>query len=876
MTDIISSDKKYPPNRHFNMPPKTVIVFSSIVFLVGFQLGVLWAESSDKLSLGMDMFNHQLFSLSAQQFREYIHQNPTASNLDLAQFYLARCYQSLGNYQSAIKEFHSLLITYPGSSLVDAGWLELSRCYIKIGKEDKAESALKKALSYPMKKEVNLSAHSELGVLLYRKGDYAQAVKVYLHLLEAKPDASKTAWERYRLSQVYIAQGDYPNALTQLRFIAESETHSLLTALANYYSAQCSYVLGDLDEAEEILLNEDFSAEITAHKLYLQAGVQAVKEEWTLALNTLDDLQKWLESTEQTDSILNEPAISPDDIAIISAWLHYKLGDFISAEGELAEVYSQTEDEETKAETLFTIAYLSYQRKNYPFAVDYFAKFASDYPSHKLSLQAVYYQGWCHYKMGDYQEAGEIFSLLLTENPSVVESPYFAFLVGECEFKSNNFHNALEAFNLFTESYPQSTLFLQGLVRRADCLFNLGKNEEAINIYTSFIEQYPHSDITPLAYWNLGRAYGNMGMSAKMREVYNQFILQFPEHNLTDDSALAIVKSLYLETEFEKCISQANNFIEQLTQTEFLPDIYWYKGKSMYDLSRYESAQKVFKYVSKTYADTSAGQDALYYTYLTDHKLGKYTDPLSASSAFLKDHPQSPLAPRVKILVAKYYADEREFLYAISLLKDILKKEIDVNILAEATQELVNIYKRQGMFIDAAEAYVALAEKLKKSSSRYDYLLLSAELYMQGELAEEAIDIYQILLDEIPNDPRISTVLYNLGLIYKDLRLFESAQVMLDKLVKEWPGSNEYILGCFQLAFVYQYLGDLPKAINYHKIVVANASAEIAVQSMYWIGKSYYDLHDYDSARSWLKELAREYPSSTAWVNKANELLKKI
>lgn len=856
---------------------KTIITILMIITAIGAQSTSSLAEPTDKLSLGIDMFDHQLFNLAAHQFREYIHQNPTASDLDLAQFYLAHCDQSLGNYHQAIQEYRDLLITYPGSSLVDAGWLELSRCYMKKGDEASAEEALRKALSLPMKKEVNFAAHSELGTLLYNQNQFEQAVSVYLRLMEANPDLNKTAWERYRLAQVYITLEDYQKAIVQLELIDSSEPHPLLKALTNYHLAHCRAALGQLEEALGILdYDQLFPEEMLSHKLFLQASLQVALNEYPQALETLNELIEARDSMSPQVPILQDPTITTEDIRIISAWLDFQLGDHISAEAKLAEVYSQAKDADTQAQTLFLIGYLSYQRENYPFALEYFAKFASDFPHHPYLVQAIYYRGWCHYKMEDYEQARDIFSTLLAQNPQIEESPYFAFLVGECDYKTKRYQRAMEDFELFTRNYPQSSLYLHGFLRTADCLFQLGENEQAVDHYRDFIDKYPQSDITPLAYWNLGRAYNNLGQTEEMRDVYIEFITNFPDHELADDSALAMVRSLYLEGKYELCIGWVDDFTDRLPKSDFAPKMLWYKGKSLYDLTRYDSAMKVFVYIHKNYSATIVGQDALYYTYLTDQKLGKYSNPLTASVAFLNEHPQSSLAPKVKILVAQYYSDERNFSYATKLLKEILSEEEDIGILREATEKLADIYKRQGMDIDAAEVYVWLAERMKRSPSRYDYLLKAAGLYNQGGLAEEAIDIYQVLLDEIPHDPRISTVLYNLGLIYKDLRMFESAQVILDKLVREWQSSKEYLLGCFQLAFVYQYLADLPNAIKYHKIVTYNAGADLAVQSMYWVGKCYYDLREFPSAEEWLKRLVREYSTHTAWVNKADALLEKI
>ena len=833
------------------------------------------ADSTDFLSLGIDLFNHRLYNLASQQFQKYIHLNPTASDLDLSQFYLAHCDQSLGNFTQAIQEYRNLLITYPGSSLLDAGFLELSRCYMSLGDEKNAEKALRKALSLPLKKETNFSAHSELARLLYKKNQLDEAVYIYRQLLTTYPDITQSCWEIFRLAQVYIAQSDYSSALKTLQSITENNSPPLLKSLAFYYQARCLGALGESQKALDILSDENiFTDQIQIPRLFLLFCTQVKLNDLSSAKSTLERLQSSQELSPVSDGGLLDYRESEDHLRVLSAWLDFKLGNYINAESSLAQLYSQTAETEPRAQALFLIAYLNYVNGNYPFALEYFSKFSKEYPQHQLLIQARYYQSWCLYKIGEYQKAKDSFSLMLTDYPH--ESPFWGFLIGECEYKTKDYRQALKSFQVFTDSFPESSLFLDGLLRIADCHFNLGEYEQAVTVYQNFIVEHPDSSITPNAYFNLGNTYRQLGKTSEMRKIYYQFIRNFPENNLADDSALTIVKSLYSEKDYTGCIASVDELLDILPAGELSYNILWYRGKSLYDLGKYENALEVFQRIFKNSPPNPIAQDALYSTYLTNQKLGKYPDPLSASEAFLNEHPESSLAPRVKILVAQYYADERNYNYAEKLLEEILSGNYESSILTEASQKLADIYRRQGMYVDAAEVYVKLAGRVKGSSERYDYLLSAAGLYVDGGLTEEAIDTYQVLLNEIPTDPRISLVLYNLGLIYKDLHMFESAQVILEKLVREWPTSNEYVLGCFQLAFVNQYLGKLTEAIKYHQIVVEKGSSDLAVQSIYWMGQCYYDLNDFAKARVWLKQLIQQYPTYTAWVNKANALLEQI
>jgi tetratricopeptide (TPR) repeat protein len=136
-------------------------------------------------------------------------------------------------------------------------------------------------------------------------------------------------------------------------------------------------------------------------------------------------------------------------------------------------------------------------------------------------------------------------------------------------------------------------------------------------------------------------------------------------------------------------------------------------------------------------------------------------------------------------------------------------------------------------------------------SSRYFSLKASEEktgrLYMQA---------YQDYKHSLAFDARNPDILRQLGLTEVELRKYEEAIPVFEKLITLIPADTTAIT---QLAKLYFYVHEWEKVIPY---ATKALQKHIGQRNYYMIGKSYYELEDYGHAFSYLPSAAAEEPKN--------------
>lgn len=75
-------------------------------------------------------FQAKKYSRAAELFKQFIFKYPLSDSVDNAQYYLARSYKEMKNFDDAITEYQFLITTFTTSEYVPEALLDLTECYI--------------------------------------------------------------------------------------------------------------------------------------------------------------------------------------------------------------------------------------------------------------------------------------------------------------------------------------------------------------------------------------------------------------------------------------------------------------------------------------------------------------------------------------------------------------------------------------------------------------------------------------------------------------------------------------------------------------------------------------------------------------------------
>ncbi|MEO0198100.1 MAG: tetratricopeptide repeat protein [candidate division WOR-3 bacterium] len=75
-------------------------------------------------------FQARKYSRSAELFKQFIFKYPLSDSVDNAQYYLARSYKEMKNFDDAISEYQFLITTFSTSEYIPEALLDIAECYI--------------------------------------------------------------------------------------------------------------------------------------------------------------------------------------------------------------------------------------------------------------------------------------------------------------------------------------------------------------------------------------------------------------------------------------------------------------------------------------------------------------------------------------------------------------------------------------------------------------------------------------------------------------------------------------------------------------------------------------------------------------------------
>ncbi len=172
--------------------------------------------------------------------------------------------------------FALVLMLATGSSaaaqVIVSGHGEARDCYMstKLGNmgTPRAIKTCKAAISDELKQKDLAATHTNLGVLLMRKGDYADAQLHYKHAIEIKPEISE-AYINYGASLIY--SGDYQEAVAVINTAIDLKTVKLPEALFNRamaYDRLANYTDAYKDLQHALTLRPQWPAALSAIENY--------------------------------------------------------------------------------------------------------------------------------------------------------------------------------------------------------------------------------------------------------------------------------------------------------------------------------------------------------------------------------------------------------------------------------------------------------------------------------------------------------------------------------------------------------------------------------------------------------------------------------
>ena len=364
----------------------------------------------------------------------------------------------------------------------------------------------------------------EQGLWLYKKGEYAQALKIFQGLEETSKDSSLNADLAFMQGLTFRGMQNWPEAAQA--FSRAAESHPLLGDYALFSQGESLQKMGEGEKSltvfrrlidvypQSLLVSQ---ARLRAAEIHFQSGdFQKAAEvcEQILKGSPRKDIhaQSWFLLGQSREG-LNQ--FSEAIRAYQETWLKYPLHG--AAKKARARWESLVQEKKAVAkkippEALFSRALLIYQANQFEIAVKEMNRIegfpVQSYPpsyAGELWVDDLYYhRGMSHFRLKQYSKAVETLDLVVrsARNEGMAEKGLFALF--QTLVRSGRREEALRIHDLFQASYPRSSFQPQALYLKASLYEDRGELEKAVALYLRVADQFPQSSFRFPALWSAG------------------------------------------------------------------------------------------------------------------------------------------------------------------------------------------------------------------------------------------------------------------------------------------------------------------------------------------------------------------------------------
>ena len=698
---------------------KTLIALTNL-FLIPFILPAQKTEikKTDDLKQAFENYNSKNYSLSFEQFSDYIEKNKANNTLSLEEAYF---FQASCAYEMMNNDTDKLLLDFINSfqeshRINDAKFL-LANHYVRNQQFDKAETVYSQIDTKTLPQNTKYEYYYKRGHCQFMQKDYDNAKTSFMNVKDARSKYAVAA--TYFYGHILYEEHDYNKALKEFLSLKNEKNFGKIVP---YYIAQIYYKekkYEDLIKIASELSNSSKSKNSSElnkmlgdayYKLgryseaipYLEKSVQepnvATSQDYYLLGFTLleekqyDRAKTYLEKAGNNNDSLSQNALYHLGICYL------QLNDKISAKSMFKESYKYDFDLNIKEKALLNYAKLSYETNSaFNESIKAFQTYIELFPKSKNTNEAKEYLAQLYGNTQNYRDAIEMIEQM-TERNKIINQAYQKICLN----------------------------------RAIEC-FNENKLDEAIIYLDKSLSQSHSNEITAIAYYLKGESYyqmENYSLSINNLEKFfstpgSQSSIYYNQANYTMGYDLFKQKKYSQAKEyFKKCETLKNETMKIDAKCRYADCLYMNKD--------FQNAIKEYDYViskNKLDADYASYQKGMAYG-----ALGNYDRKISILESALSQFPKSNYVASIKYELANSY-----------LTLDLYPKSL------ELYTEITKNYPQSIHAIDSYAKIGMIYYNMGKEKDALTYLKKVVETYPGTEEAKSALNNIKTIYIESNN-----------------------------------------------------------------------------------------------------------------------------
>lgn len=677
-----------------------------------------------------------------------------------AQVRIGVCYFYLKDYYNAILELNNpILQDLPKENLAEALYL-LANSHYRVEEYENAANTYSEIIDRFPRSPVYRNAQYGLAWSLFQQSKYNEAYSVFNNLSQGDDSTAiksfiwKGESKRYsgNSNEALIIFEDflkrYPNhpsaslveSLIGLIYFDQNKFELSSQYLTNATSsddpltrAKAFTMIGEIELRNKnyIKARGNFEPAIRITQAESDVHLRALLG-MGVSLYHLGDYEKAADYLREAESI--NPSFEPDKINFYMAESYFSLGKYQEALSRYNSIRSK--DVDYVKQVTYSKGYCHFNLGSYSNAAYQFAEFVDRYPNDFRTTDAKLRLADSYFGSRNFAAASRIFKQLFQSGKYSSDDPYAYYQYAQALYKSGETNAATNEFRNLQQKFPdskyaESSLFTVGFIK-----FQEGEFKDAINDFRYVLQIYKNSALTPVVFYSIGDAYFNLGMYDSAIVNYRNVLTKYPSSEYVFDAINGMQYSYVALGKTDEAINLIDRYTSQNPNLKFSDLIFFKKGEIYYSQRDYQNAKISYQEFLVKYPRSSFVPEAYYWLGKSSQNLKQDDEAIFYFNKVFESYPGSESAAVSVIELGKMYEANGNFQASIEVLERASTKLKDSPRLPEVlfikgtayikvdnvqkaygTFEELAMYHRETIFADRAKFEMGLIDM---ATGRYD------------------------------------------------------------------------------------------------------------------------------------------------------------
>jgi TolA-binding protein len=361
------------------------------------------------------------------------------------------------------------------------------------------------------------------------------------------------------------------------------------------------------------------------------------------------------------------------------------------------------------------------------------------FTSQNLSLDDpnVYYQyAQALYKSGKTESAIKEFSNLQMKFPKSSYADVSLYTIGWIHFQQGDFETAIDKYRGVMEVYSRTTLAPVIYYSIGDAYFNMSNFDSAIDNYRIVLTNYPSSDYVFDAVNGIQYSYVAKGKPEKAIALIDGFVNENPSLKFSDQIYLKKAEIYYSNREYELAKDSYIDFIEKFSNSKFIPEAYYWLGKSADNLEQYEDAIFYFNVAFQKYPKSEVAASSVLEMGSIYNSLENYGSAISKYNLAIEKLEGSSDIPEILYMKGLTYINADSLQQAYEVFSDVSYYYRETIFADKSKFESGLIDLAAGRFENSDNNFLELAEKRNDELGAKGQYYYGLSLYEQGKYTD--------------------------------------------------------------------------------------------------------------------------------------------